>query len=115
MLVPAPLCCLPLNEPDIISLLPVTTGMSAAPALPGSMQSTNCLCLTQAPHVTPASPTLPCPAGRVQHQAAREGIGKIKPLFPRAHPPASPRLAPVSLLAVPLSHPSPPAVGERGR
>ena len=74
MLVPAPMCCLPLDEPDIISLLPVTTGMSAAPAMAGSMQSTNCLCLTQAPHVTPASPTLPCPAGRVQHQAAREPV-----------------------------------------
>jgi hypothetical protein len=42
-------------------------------------------------------------------------IGKIKPLFTRVHPPASPRFAPVSPLDVPLSRPSPPAAGELGR
>src|SRR5215510_14539944 len=33
------------------------------------------------------------------------GIGKIKPLFTRAHPPASPRLAPVSPLEFPSAAP----------
>src|SRR5262245_47207498 len=35
--------------------------------------------------------------------AAQERIGKIKPLFTQAHLPASPQLAPLSPLAVPLS------------
>jgi 4-amino-4-deoxy-L-arabinose transferase-like glycosyltransferase len=37
----------------------------------------------------------------------RGSIGKIKPLFTRAHPPAALRFAPVSPLDVPLSRPSP--------
>ena len=36
-----------------------------------------------------------------------KSIGKIKPLFTRAPPPASPRLAPVSPLDVPRSRPPP--------
>src|SRR5262245_32607583 len=43
----------------------------------------------------------------------RQSRGNIQPLCTRAHPPASPRLAPVSPPGVPLSRPSPPAAGER--
>jgi hypothetical protein len=42
-------------------------------------------------------------------------IGKIKPLFTRAHPPASPRTSPVSPRGVPPSRTHPPAAGELGR
>src|SRR5262245_22873534 len=45
----------------------------------------------------------------------RGSIGKIKPLFTRARPPASPRLTPVSPLDAPLSHPSPSAAGALAR
>jgi len=48
-------------------------------------------------------------------RTAVASIRKTKPLFTRAHPPASPRLSPVSPLEVPLSYPSPPAAGELGR
>ena len=44
-----------------------------------------------------------------------ESIGKIKPLFTRAHPPADPPISPMSSLEVPLRHPYPPAAGELGR
>src|SRR5262249_30177323 len=39
-------------------------------------------------------------------------IGKIKPLFTRAHPPAPPRTSPVSPLGALPSHPRTPAAGE---
>jgi transcriptional regulator with XRE-family HTH domain len=41
-----------------------------------------------------------------------ESIGKIKPLFTRAHPPAPPRTSPVSPLGALPSRPRTPAAGE---
>src|SRR5262249_4105888 len=37
------------------------------------------------------------------HKIGRMRIGKIKPLFMQAHPPASPRISPMSFLEAPLS------------
>jgi hypothetical protein len=55
------------------------------------------------------------PKTRYSPRGVIASIGKIQPLFTRAHPPASPRLSPMSPLEVPLSRPSPPAASELGR